>query len=121
MYHNYCNVPKFSDSKGWANSVDPEQSDLGLHCLLFRLYILDSLFNGRATLLKFEDNYSNFSVSENLGILRYMTLYHCSISSFQNHQKSGQTIRLFAILLPFCLHLWDTLSHKTTLFKLGIR
>ena len=28
------NVPKFSDRQFWANSVDPEQSDQGLHCLL---------------------------------------------------------------------------------------
>ena len=45
--HDYCNVPKFSDRYAWANSADPdhtapEQSDLGLHCLPFRLHCLDS-------------------------------------------------------------------------------
>ena len=47
----------FSDSYAWANSVDPdqtaprgaEQSDLGLHCLPFRLHRLDSLLYGTAT------------------------------------------------------------------------
>ena len=51
----YRNDPKFSDRQVWANSVDPdqiarvytvclkEQSYLGLHCLPFRLHLLDSL------------------------------------------------------------------------------
>ena len=53
----YRDDPKFSDS--WANSVDPdqtapggafqEQSDQGLHCLPFRLHLLDSLLYDRAT------------------------------------------------------------------------
>ena len=42
---------KFSDRQIWANSADPdqsaptveEQSDLGLHCLLFNLHFLDPL------------------------------------------------------------------------------
>ena len=52
----YRNDPKFSDGYAWANSADPDQtapgggeSDLGLHCLLFRLHRLDSLLYGRAT------------------------------------------------------------------------
>ena len=47
----YRNDPKFSDKYAWANSADPdqEQSDQGLHCLLFRLHRLDSLLYGRAT------------------------------------------------------------------------
>ena len=45
--------------KAWAKSDDPdqtaleEQSDQGLHCLPFHLYLLDSLLYGRATLFKF--------------------------------------------------------------------
>ena len=39
------------DRQVWANSADPdqiapEQSDKGLHCLLFRLHVLDALLNG---------------------------------------------------------------------------
>ena len=51
----YCNDPKFSDRQVWANSVDPdeEQSDQDLHCLPFRLLLLDSLLCGRVTLFKF--------------------------------------------------------------------
>ena len=44
----YRNDPKFSDIYALANSADPDQSDLGLHCLLFRLHRLDSLLYGRA-------------------------------------------------------------------------
>ena len=45
----YRNDPKFSDRQAWANSADPDQSDQDLHCLLFRLYRLDSVLYGRAT------------------------------------------------------------------------
>ena len=41
---NYHNDPKFLDRYvNWSNSADPdqEQSDQGLHCLQFRLYLLD--------------------------------------------------------------------------------
>ena len=51
-----CNVPVLSDRQVWANSVDPDQSkqsDQVLHCLPFRLHILDSLLYDKATLLKF--------------------------------------------------------------------
>ena len=48
VFHEYCNVPPFLDRQIWANSVDPgleEQSDQGLHvhCLPFRLHVLDAL------------------------------------------------------------------------------
>ena len=42
----YRNDPKFSDRYAWASSADPDQ---GLHCLLFRLHLLDSLLYGKAT------------------------------------------------------------------------
>ena len=59
-YHNsfnrrlnpiYRNDPKFSDRLIWANSADPdqtpprleEQSDQGLHCLLFNLHLFDEV------------------------------------------------------------------------------
>ena len=38
-----------------------EQSDQGLHCLPFRLHLLDSLLYGTATFVQFKDNYSKFS------------------------------------------------------------
>ena len=47
--NNYRNVPKFSDRYAWANSEDPDQTDQGLHGLLFPLHRLDSLLYGRAT------------------------------------------------------------------------
>ena len=45
----YRNDPKFSDKQVWANSADPdqtaleEQSDQGLHCLLFHLHLFDEI------------------------------------------------------------------------------
>ena len=37
-----------------------EQSDLGLHCLPFRLHLLDALLNGKAILINFLGDYSIF-------------------------------------------------------------
>ena len=39
----YRNDPKFSDRLVWANSADPDQTDQGLHCLLFHLYLFDKI------------------------------------------------------------------------------
>ena len=53
------NVPDMGIEFGWANSVDPdqtalwEQSDQGLHCLLFHLHLLDKLLYGKTALFKF--------------------------------------------------------------------
>ena len=44
-----------------------EQSDRGLHCLLFRLHRLDTLLYGRATVQIWEWLQQIFGVSENLG------------------------------------------------------
>ena len=44
-----------------------EQSDQGLHCLPFRLHLLDSLLYGRAALFKFRIITAIFRVSEYLG------------------------------------------------------
>ena len=60
---SYRNAPKFSDRQVWANSVDPDQtdsSDQGLHCLLFRLHLLDALRYGEATLFEFLGDYGIF-------------------------------------------------------------
>ena len=49
-FFDYPNDPKFSDRYVWANSADPdqtapleEQSDQGLHCLLFNLHHFDQI------------------------------------------------------------------------------
>ena len=49
-----CNDPKFSDRQVWANSVDSdqEQTDQGLHCLIFCLHLLHIFLNGKAMLFK---------------------------------------------------------------------
>ena len=49
-----------------------EPSDQGLHCLPFRLHVLDTLLYGKATLFKFWDNYSNIS---GVRIFRNFTVY----------------------------------------------
>ena len=48
LQKSYHNDPKFLDKKVWANIADPdqtaprrEQSDQGLHCLLFNLHLLE--------------------------------------------------------------------------------
>ena len=80
MYHN---DPRFSTTRVWAYSVDPdqtasvdsdqtapkEQSDRGLHCLPFCLHLLDALLIGKAN---FRLITANFSVSECLGILWHL-------------------------------------------------
>ena len=50
----------FVDRQAWQNSMDPEeQSEKGLHCLPFRLLVLDALLYIKITFFKFEDNYHN--------------------------------------------------------------
>ena len=55
----YRNDPKFSDRQVWANSGDQirlllmEQSDQGLHCLLFYLHILNTFLYGKTSLFEF--------------------------------------------------------------------
>ena len=69
LFHNiqtllskpHRNDPKFSDRYVWANNADPdqnaprgeEQSDQGLHCLLFRLHLLDKIFYGMTSSFEF--------------------------------------------------------------------
>ena len=48
-----------------------EQSDQGLHCLLFHLHVFEEIPKGLASFLEFSVDYSSFLASENLGILRY--------------------------------------------------
>ena len=45
-----------------------EQSDQGLPCLLFRLHLLDTFLNGKATLFKFKDDYNNIFCVRMFGI-----------------------------------------------------
>ena len=55
MHIGICNYYKFLDRQIWANSADPDQtaSDQGLHCLQFRLHLLDALLYAKTTLFKF--------------------------------------------------------------------
>ena len=48
-----------------------EQSDQGLHCLLFHLHVFDKIPSGLASLFEF---LVKFLASENLGILRYIRI-----------------------------------------------
>ena len=49
-----------------------EQSGYGLHCLQFRLHLLDALLYGKDSLFNFMVTTANFlQVSEFLGDLRY--------------------------------------------------
>ena len=55
----YRNEPKFSDRQVEPNSADPdqtaprEQSDQGLHCLLFHLLLFEEIHKGLAFFLEF--------------------------------------------------------------------
>ena len=80
-YSNYHNCLKFSDRQVWVNSVDPDQTvprgeelfDLGLHCLPFRVHLLDSLNYDGAIFFKFNDNYGKFL---SVWIFRNFTVNH---------------------------------------------
>ena len=39
--------------KGWYTQILKEQSDLGLHCLLFHLHVLNAVLYDNTTLFKF--------------------------------------------------------------------
>ena len=68
----YRNDPKFSDRLVWANSADPdleEQSDQGLHYLLFHLHLLEAFSAVRPICLNFRVITAIFWVSKNLGLL----------------------------------------------------
>ena len=53
MIKNYRNDPKFSDSQVLATSVDQNQTAQGLHCLPFRLHLLNALLYCKTTLFEF--------------------------------------------------------------------
>ena len=43
-FRRHRNDPMFSDRLVWANNADQEeQSDQGLHCLLFHLHLFDEI------------------------------------------------------------------------------
>ena len=49
----YSNDPKFSDRQVWANCVDlEEQSDQGLHYLLFHLHLLETFLCRKTNLIE---------------------------------------------------------------------
>ena len=64
----YRNDPKFSERQVWTNSADLVQTapDQGLHCLPFRLQLLDALLYGKAILFKFLGGNSKFIVCPKL-------------------------------------------------------
>ena len=49
LVRKYCNVPEFWDRQVLVNSVE-EQSYLGLHCLLFCLYVLGQFISSKTIL-----------------------------------------------------------------------
>ena len=65
-YKLYHTDPRFSDRQDWANSVnsDQEQSDQGLHCLLFHLHLSQAILIEKATLSIFRIFLSIFWVSK---------------------------------------------------------
>ena len=72
MYHCMLrtrNDPKFSAGQICANSADPDQiaPSQGIHCLPFRLHLLDALLNGK--ILRVITAF--FRVSELFWFLRY--------------------------------------------------
>ena len=99
-----------------------EQSDQGLHCLLFRLHRLDSFLYGRATVKILEWLQQIFWVSEYLGDLRYaficvlQDVHYDHKASFAymktiTSRSSGENLNYLTILSkysPTCVkdHLW---------------
>ena len=59
-FQHYHNDRKFSYRQVWANSVEPDETDQGLHCLPLCLHLLDAYLYGKTTLIKFYGNYNNF-------------------------------------------------------------
>ena len=87
-----------------------EQSDLGLHCLPFRLHRLDSLLYGRATQFKFESDYNQFFGCPNLGNLRYYRyIIHAAINKGAN-----KTLGMLGLICVFVVGIW----HKQVLSSL---
>ena len=83
----YYNDPRFSTTRVWANSVDPDQSDWGLHGLPFCLHLLDALLYGKAN---FRVITANFSVSECLGILWHLCSQKRKSLSCFSHQNGTE-------------------------------
>ena len=87
---DYRNDSKISDRQAWANSAVPdqtaplllkEQSDQGLHCLLFCLHLLDSIL--------VEPHCSNFRrIAANFRVL--------NIQEFYSSQNSKSTLKLIS-------------------------
>ena len=65
---DYRNDPKFSDRYACANSADADQTDQGLHCLPFRLHLLDSMEEPHCPISESLQQFVR--VSEYLGFLR---------------------------------------------------
>ena len=82
-----------------------EQSDQGLHCLLFHLHLFDEIPEGFASLLKILGRLQQkFLVSENLGTLQYFHFRssRSNISFFDGiHVSKQNSTRLDALYCGF--------------------
>lgn len=52
-YYMYHKGPKFLDRQVSANTLNPDQTNQGLHCLSISLQLLDILLYNKTTLIKF--------------------------------------------------------------------
>ena len=72
----YRNVPKFLYRKAFENSADlKKQSDQGLHCLSFCLYLFDKFLYEKTSLFEFKLDYG-----ENFGCLKIKD-FNCNVTT----------------------------------------
>ena len=88
MHHNN---PKFLGRYPKAKSVDPdqtadieEQSDQGLHCLQFILYLYEAFFYGKVLCWNFSLITANFDGVRKLTVLSLVSLFLLSQTSLVN-------------------------------------
>ena len=78
-----------------------EQSDQGLHCLPFRLHLLDTLLHGKVALFKFQGDYSKFSGVRIFRIFTSVSFYFQGQLLVNGHNlgrywpKKGPQVRLY--------------------------
>ena len=98
----YHNDPKFSDL---SNGVDldqtglllMEQFDQGLHCLPFRLHLLNALICGKTMLFKFYDNCINFLC------VRIFMVYWMEVQQYMPQLKMSRSYTIQGIIWPWLL------------------
>ena len=79
----YCNDPKFSDRKVWADIVDPDQTaPIRVYTVCYSVCIFwTHYFMVEVHCLNFRMITAIFRVSENLEVLRYLPKYFFGIGS----------------------------------------